>query len=157
MLISAVQKSDLVIHIYTFFFPILFHCGLFHEIRYSSLCYTVGPCCLSILNVLVCIYQPQTRSPSLSLPPWQPQVGCLCLWVWKLGFWWFQTHPIPEQHFACWTTINFSLHTWLWDGGEWVCDVRGPGAEAFSASASSPAWCPGANGLGPPVWPMFQY
>ena len=33
---------------------------------YSSLCYTVGPCCLSILNV--CIYKHQILSPSLSLP-----------------------------------------------------------------------------------------
>ena len=34
-----------------------------------------GPHCLSILNVIVCIYEPQTLSPSHSLPPppWQPQ------------------------------------------------------------------------------------
>ena len=30
------------------------------EIGHSSLCRTVGPCCLSILNVVVYIYQPQT-------------------------------------------------------------------------------------------------
>ena len=52
----------------TFFFYILFHYGLSQDIEYSSLCYTVGPCCLSILNVIVCIYQPQTPSASLSLP-----------------------------------------------------------------------------------------
>ena len=28
VLISAIQQSDSVIHIYTFFFNILFHCGL---------------------------------------------------------------------------------------------------------------------------------
>ena len=41
---------------FTFFFYILFHYGLSQEIGYSSLCYTVGPYCLSILNVIVCIY-----------------------------------------------------------------------------------------------------
>ena len=46
------------IHIYILFY-ILFHSGLFQDIECSSLCYTVGPC-LSILYVIVCIYQPQT-------------------------------------------------------------------------------------------------
>ena len=36
-------------------FYILFHYGLLQDIEYSSLCYTVGPCCLSILHVIVCI------------------------------------------------------------------------------------------------------
>ena len=36
-------------------FYMLFHCGLSQDIEYSSLCYTVGPCCLSILYILVCI------------------------------------------------------------------------------------------------------
>ena len=36
-------------------FHILFHYGISQEIEYSSLCYTVGPCCLSILYILVCI------------------------------------------------------------------------------------------------------
>ena len=44
---------------YTFLKNILFHYGLSQEIGYSSLCYTIGPCCLSILNIIVCIYQPQ--------------------------------------------------------------------------------------------------
>ena len=67
--ISAVQQSDSVIHIYTFFFNILFHYGLSQDIVYSSLCYTLGPCCSPILNVIICIYQPQIPGPSLSLPP----------------------------------------------------------------------------------------
>ena len=37
---------------YTFFFNILFHYGLSQDIEYSSLCYTVGPCCLSIRHIL---------------------------------------------------------------------------------------------------------
>ena len=49
MLISTVQQSDSVIHI----FHILFHCGLSQDIEYSSLCYTVGTFCLSILFVFL--------------------------------------------------------------------------------------------------------
>ena len=51
---------------------------------YSSLCCTVGPHCLSILNVIVCIYSPQTPSPSLSnpLPPSRQLYVCSpCLWI----------------------------------------------------------------------------
>ena len=51
------------------FFYILFQYGLSQEIGYCSLCHTVGPYCLSILNVITCIYQPQIPSPSLTLPP----------------------------------------------------------------------------------------
>ena len=55
MLISAVQQCDSVIRVY-----ILFHYGLSQDIEYSSLCYVVGPSCLSILYILLCIYWPQT-------------------------------------------------------------------------------------------------
>ena len=60
---------------------IIFHHCLSQEIGCSSLCYTAGPHCSSIPNVIVCIYQPQTPSPShiLPPPPWQPQVYSLCL------------------------------------------------------------------------------
>ena len=37
-----------------------------HNIAHSSLCYIVGPCWLSILNIAVCTCQSQT--PYLSLP-----------------------------------------------------------------------------------------
>ena len=53
MLISAVQQSDSVIHTYILF-HILFHYGFSQAIEYNSLCYTVGPCCFSILYVRVC-------------------------------------------------------------------------------------------------------
>ena len=45
---SAVEQSYSVIYI---LFHILFHYGLSQDIEYSSLCYTVGPCCLSILYI----------------------------------------------------------------------------------------------------------
>ena len=51
------------------FYNILFYYCLSQEIDYSFLCYTIRPCCLSILNVIVCIYQLQIPSPSLSFPP----------------------------------------------------------------------------------------
>ena len=51
-------------------FYMLFHYGLSLATEYSSLSYTLGPCCLSILNVIVCIYQPQTPSPSLPVCSW---------------------------------------------------------------------------------------
>ena len=59
----------------------IFHHVLSQETGYSSLCYTVGPHCLSILSVIVCIYQPPIPSLSHSLPttPWKPQICSLCL------------------------------------------------------------------------------
>ena len=51
---SLLQQSDSLIHMCTFFFYVLFHYGWSQNIQYSSLCYTGGPCCLSILNVIVC-------------------------------------------------------------------------------------------------------
>lgn len=51
MWISAVQNSDLVTHIYTFFSYSL-HCGLLQDREYSSLWHTVRPCCLSIICII---------------------------------------------------------------------------------------------------------
>ena len=64
VLISAVQQSDSVVHIYILF-HILFHYGLSQDIGYSPLCCTVGPCCLSILDIIVCI----CSSPDHPSPP----------------------------------------------------------------------------------------
>ena len=63
--LQCCAESDSVLHLYAFFLYIFFffHDGLSQEIGYSSLCYTVAPC-LSILNVVVCIY-PIHPSPSL--------------------------------------------------------------------------------------------
>ena len=51
MLVSSVYQSDSVIHLYILF-QILFHYRLLQDIEYSSLCYTVGPCCLPILYIV---------------------------------------------------------------------------------------------------------
>ena len=55
------------IYIYSFSHTTFYH-GQSQETGQSSLCCTAGPHCLSILNAIVCIYQPQTPRPSYSLP-----------------------------------------------------------------------------------------
>ena len=78
--VFTVTQSYIYIH---YFSHTIFHHVLSQEIWYSSLCYSVGPYCLSILNTTVCIYQPQISHPfhSLSLPLWQPQACSFFLWV----------------------------------------------------------------------------
>ena len=57
MLISGVRLSDSVIHIHvSISFQILFPFRLSQNIEQSSLCYAVGPCWLSILYTVVCIF-----------------------------------------------------------------------------------------------------
>ena len=52
LLVSGVQQSDSIIHVHvSILFQILFPFRLLHNIEQSSLCYTVGPCWLSILNI----------------------------------------------------------------------------------------------------------
>ena len=53
VLISAVQQRDLVIYTHTFFFIFffIFPLWLSQDIKYCSLCYKVGPYCLSVLNL----------------------------------------------------------------------------------------------------------
>ena len=71
MLVSGVQQSDSVTHIHvSILFQILFPFSLLQNIEQSSLCYTVGLCWLSILDIAVCTCQSQT--PNLSLPPTLP-------------------------------------------------------------------------------------
>ena len=45
---------------------ILFHYGLSQDIQYSSLCYTLGPCCLSILNATLFLHVPTPNFQSIS-------------------------------------------------------------------------------------------
>ena len=66
LLYSKVIQTYIYTHSLSY---IIFHHGLFQETGHSFLCYAVGLHCLSILNVLVCKYQPKTPSPSPSPLP----------------------------------------------------------------------------------------
>ena len=54
--ISGVQQSDSVIYTYIYFFQILSPCRLLQNIELSSLYDTLGPCWLSMLYIVVCIF-----------------------------------------------------------------------------------------------------
>ena len=51
------KEIQLYIYMFLFFFQILFPFRLLHNIEQRSLCYTVGPYWLSILNIVACIRQ----------------------------------------------------------------------------------------------------
>ena len=104
---------------------------VYHEIvNIVFLCHPLGPCCLSILNAIVCIYQPQLPvhpSPTPS-PPWQPQTCspsvCFCLidrfvcatlWISHVS------DILRRSSFSSWPTslsviissyINYPVHCW---------------------------------------------
>ena len=66
VLVSGVQPSDSVIRIHISIpFQILFPFRLLQSIEQSSLCYTVGPCWLSILNIAVCTSSPKLDGEQL--------------------------------------------------------------------------------------------
>ena len=65
------NKTCSSLHIFLYFLFLIFISTVVdHRILNidSSLCYTIGHCYLSILNEIVYIYNPQTPSPSASLP-----------------------------------------------------------------------------------------
>ena len=58
VLVSGVKQSDSVIHLHlSILFQVVFPLDC-----YSSLCYTVGPCWLSILNISVYMLIPNSQS-----------------------------------------------------------------------------------------------
>ena len=64
VLVSGAQHSGLVIHV-SILFQSLFPFRLLCNIEQHSLCYTIGPCWLSALNIEVCTCQSQTSNLSL--------------------------------------------------------------------------------------------
>ena len=64
-------------YIYFLVLNVLFHYGLSQDIQYGSLYCTAGPC-LSILNVVVCIYQPQTPSTYLII---ETSLALFCIFL----------------------------------------------------------------------------
>ena len=60
MLVSGVEQSDSVMYIpVSIFFSNSFPIRLLQNIEQSSLCYTAGPCWLSVLNIAMCTCQLQ--------------------------------------------------------------------------------------------------
>ena len=54
VLITVVQQRNSIIHICILFY-ILFYYVLSENVEYNSLCYTVAPCYLSVLYIIICI------------------------------------------------------------------------------------------------------
>ena len=80
VLVSGVQQIDSVIHIHLPFF--VRFCSLYRllqNIEQSSLCYTVGPCWISILNISVYTCPSQTLNLPLPTIPLQPSIHSLSL------------------------------------------------------------------------------
>ena len=72
--VSGIQQSELALSIYKhisiYIFYILFHYSLWEDIQCSSLCYTLGPCCLSILHMKSESVRLSVLSDSLQLSLW---------------------------------------------------------------------------------------
>ena len=73
VLVSDVQQSYSVTHIYTHSFSNSFHYKLLQDTEYNSMCYTVGPYWFSILYIAVCTCESQPSD--LCLPSSFP-FGC---------------------------------------------------------------------------------
>ena len=75
VLITDVQPSDSVIHIYIYIciiFYILFHYSLSQDIKYSSLCSRVGPTLLLMHSIYTRLDLLISESHSCPLPPPHP-------------------------------------------------------------------------------------
>ena len=62
------MHNSSVIYTYIYSFHIIFHYSLLQDTVYNSQCYVEGPCCLSILHIVVYICKSQMSNLSLLLP-----------------------------------------------------------------------------------------
>ena len=82
VIVSSIQQSNSVIHLHvSIFLQIVFPFKLSQNIEQRFLCYTVGPCWLSILDIAVCTSQPlqlwfraQAWLPETFLPIFQTEL-----------------------------------------------------------------------------------
>ena len=111
------------VYIYIYVFHILFHYRLLQGTEYSSLCYTISPCCTSILYIIVCICWSQV--PNLSLLYLSPLVTLslfsisVSLFLMYLINWTYNQKPLTtnllvkeSEHIKSlteWCTITFLL------------------------------------------------
>ena len=103
-------KWLLYIYIYILFY-ILFHYGLSQNIEYSSLCYTVGLCCLSILYTIVCICYSQTPNPFL---PHTPPLTTTSLFPMSVNMTTFLIWLISVNNINLIENINMCFSSWLY-------------------------------------------
>ena len=80
---SGIQQSDSVIHTRaSILFQIIFPFSLLQNIEQHSLCYTVGPCWLTVLNIACVHVNPNPQSClSPTHPPGNHKFSSLSLWV----------------------------------------------------------------------------
>ena len=76
-----VYSKMIQLYIYIYIrFQILFHYRFLQDIDFSSLCYIVGPCCLSLLYIVVYISEKAMAPYSSTLAwkiPWTEEPGRL--------------------------------------------------------------------------------
>ena len=87
-------------HTHTSFLNTLFHYDLSQDIEHCSLCYTVGPCCSSILNIKAFNCSPQLLTAPRNSSPLGNQTSLLVLLV----IWWLVTNNNKQ--------VLPSLHRW---------------------------------------------
>ena len=121
-----VYSKVIQLYVYIFFLRFFSRIGYSNYwVQYSSLCYTVGPCCLSIWYIVVCICYSQI--PNLSLRPTFP-LWCLFS-VSQLFFFLLVLLPLPSLfHSPSSSSFFFRISGGmnLWRFLPWVvCFLRG--------------------------------
>ena len=87
-------------------FQILLPFKLLHNIEQSSLCYTVGPCWLPVLNRAACVCPSQTPCPARCFLNW-PQVYIFTLWA--SPCWWKTSQLFPHIIYVWYSFFSFDL------------------------------------------------
>ena len=124
---------QLCLHMHLFC-QILFSCSFLHNIEYSSLCYTVGPCWQSVFYVVVehpTSDVPQKEGTSLSPSERRPMLTLAATWrswcyythvtdmltgshgVPRMAGWWAQKLCLLTPSLMCLPTMHWKLCRWF--------------------------------------------